>query len=45
MAKESFNGINISSLIYQVGCKTVTEGMDTTAPGYVGFFLAMEKAF
>jgi hypothetical protein len=42
MSKESFNGVKVSSLVEQVGCKTVAKGMDTPAPGYTGFFLASE---
>ena len=40
MPKESLNAINIRSLVEQMGCKTVTEGMDAAVFGYAGFFLA-----
>ncbi len=43
MAKEPFNGVNISSLVQQMGCKTVTKCMDAPAFGYAGFFLARQK--
>jgi hypothetical protein len=40
MSKESFNGINISSLVYQVGGEGVPQRMDSIAFVYAGFFLA-----
>jgi len=40
MAKESFQGINISSIVYQVGGKGVAKGMNAVAFCYTGFFLA-----
>jgi hypothetical protein len=41
MAKESFKGIDISSLVYQVSGEGVTKRMDAVAFGYAGFFFAM----
>jgi hypothetical protein len=41
MAEKSFNGIQISALVEQVGGKGVAEGVNTTLFGYAGFFLAL----
>jgi hypothetical protein len=40
VTQEPFNGIQIRSLVEEVGGKGVTEGMNTAAFGYAGFFLA-----
>jgi hypothetical protein len=40
MSEESLNGVKISSLIEQVGCKTVTKGMNASGVGQTGFFFA-----
>jgi hypothetical protein len=45
MPKESFNGINISSLVYQVSGEGVSQRMDAVAFGYPGFFLRGKKPF
>ncbi len=45
MAKEPFNGVNISSLVQQVGCPAksgMTQRMDAAAFVYAGFFLALK---
>ena len=44
MAEKSFNGIEVSAQVEQVGGKGVTEGMNTALFGYAGFFLALLKA-
>ena len=41
MAEQSFNGIQVSALVEQVGGKGVTEGVNTALFGYAGFFLAL----
>ena len=44
MAEQSFNGIQVGTLVEQVGSKGVTEGMNAALFGYAGFFLALLKA-
>jgi hypothetical protein len=44
MAKEPFNGVNISTLVKQMGSKAVPKRMDPGAFFYTGFFFAMVKA-
>lgn len=41
MAKQSFNGIQVSALVEQVGSKGVTQGVNATSFDYAGFFLAV----
>ena len=40
MPKKSFDGVKISSLVEQVGCKTVAKGMNASAVDQTGFFFA-----
>ncbi len=40
MPKESFKGINISSIIQEMGGEGVAKRMDAVAFGYTGFFFA-----
>jgi len=40
--EEPFDGVNISPLVQQVGCKAVTQRMDAGAFVYAGFFLALK---
>ena len=42
MPKEPLYGVKVGSLVKQVGCKTVTQGMDSPATGYAGFFFASQ---
>ena len=44
MPKESFNGINVRSLVQQMSCKAVAQRMNAGAFVYAGFFFAMVKA-
>ena len=41
MAEKSFNGIQVSALVEQVGSKGVAEGVNAALFGYAGFFLAL----
>jgi hypothetical protein len=41
MPKEAFEGINISSIIQQMGGEGVAKRMDAAAFGYTGFFFAL----
>jgi hypothetical protein len=41
MAKQSFDGIQVSALVEQVGGKGVAEGVNAALFGYAGFFLAL----
>jgi hypothetical protein len=41
MSKQSANGVEISSLVEQVGGKAVTKGMNTLAVDQTGFFFAL----
>jgi hypothetical protein len=45
MPKETTDRIKVSSLVKKVGCKAVTEAVDTTGFGYAGFFLLTMKIF
>jgi hypothetical protein len=40
MSKEPLNSVKISSLVEQVGCKTVTKDMNAFGVGQAGFFFA-----
>jgi ABC-type proline/glycine betaine transport system permease subunit len=40
MSKEPLNGVKISSLVEQVGCKTVAKYVDASGVGQTGFFFA-----
>jgi hypothetical protein len=44
MAEKSFDSIQVSALVEQVGSKGVAEGVNTALFGYAGFFLALLKA-
>ena len=41
MTKQSFNGIQVSALVEEVGSKGVTQGVNAASFGYAGFFLAL----
>jgi hypothetical protein len=42
MPEEPLYGVKISPLVKQVGCKAVTQAVNTSATGYAGFFFASE---
>jgi hypothetical protein len=41
MPKEPLNGVNISSLVYQMSGEGMAKRMDAAAFGYTGFFFAL----
>jgi hypothetical protein len=41
--KATFNDIQLYSGLKQMGCKTVTQGMDTPTPGHACHFLSLVK--
>ena len=45
MPKKTADCVEVNSLVEEVGCKTVTEGMDAAGLCYSGFFLLFTKTF